>query len=103
MEFSGVHDKVAARGYTVKRGVLLRWGAENDWAVDWQQMFGEDIRSWQVDRADFDQVLLQHAADCGAKVVQGANVKGVRFEGARSGPTTRAASCCRAPRPAGST
>lgn len=84
MEFSGVHDKVAARGYPVKRGVLLRWGAESDWAVDWQRMFGEDIRSWQVDRADFDQVLLDHAAESGATVVQGANVRSVRFEGDRA-------------------
>ncbi len=62
IDFAGVGEKVAAREYVVKRGILLRWGAEKDWAVDWRQMFGEDIRSWQVDRADFDQVLLQHAA-----------------------------------------
>ncbi|WP_051943830.1 NAD(P)/FAD-dependent oxidoreductase [Streptacidiphilus rugosus] len=84
MEFSGVHEKVAARGYTVKRGVLLRWGAEQDWAVNWQEMFGEDIRSWQVDRADFDKVLLDHAAELGAQVRQGAQVRAIRFEGERA-------------------
>ena len=84
MEFTGVHDKVAARGYTVKRGVLMRWGAEQDWAVDWRQMFGEDIRSWQVDRADFDKVLLDHAAELGATVREGAQVRAVRFEDGRA-------------------
>ena len=84
MEFTGVHDKVAARGYPVKRGVLLRWGAEADWAVNWQRSFGEDIRSWQVDRGDFDKVLLDHAADSGARVIEGATVRRVRFDGDRA-------------------
>ncbi|MEU3369418.1 NAD(P)/FAD-dependent oxidoreductase [Streptomyces sp. NPDC006711] len=84
MEYSGVAEKVEARGYPVKRGVLLRWGAEKDWSVDWRDMFGEDIRSWQVDRADFDQVLLDHAAEQGARVVQEATVKQIHFEGGRA-------------------
>jgi flavin-dependent dehydrogenase len=84
MEFTGVREKVEARGYPVKRGVLLRWGAEADWAVNWRESFGEDIRSWQVDRGDFDQVLLEHAADQGVRVVQGANVRKVRFDGDRA-------------------
>jgi flavin-dependent dehydrogenase len=84
MEFTGVREKVAARGYPVKRGVLLRWGAEADWAVNWQRSFGEDIRSWQVDRDDFDQVLLDHAREQGVRVVEGATVKKVHFDGDRA-------------------
>jgi flavin-dependent dehydrogenase len=84
IDFAGVGEKIAARDYVVKRGVLLRWGAEKDWAVDWREMFGEDIRSWQVDRADFDQVLLEHAAASGVEVVQGAVVKGIDFDGDRA-------------------
>jgi flavin-dependent dehydrogenase len=84
IDFAGVGEKIAARQYMVKRGVLLRWGAEKDWAVNWQEMFGEDIRSWQVDRGDFDQVLLEHAAEQGAEVVQGAVVKGIDFDGDRA-------------------
>jgi flavin-dependent dehydrogenase len=84
IDFAGVGEKIAAREYVVKRGVLLRWGAEKDWAVDWREMFGEDIRSWQVDRADFDQVLLEHAAAQGVEVVQGAVVKGIDFDGDRA-------------------
>ena len=84
LQFAGVEDKVAARGYTIKRGVLLRWGAEADWAVNWVDMFGEDIRSWQVDRDDFDKVLLDHAAEQGANVTQGAAVKKIVFDGERA-------------------
>lgn len=84
LEFAGAADKIDARGYPVKRGVLLRWGSEADWAVNWQDMFGEDIRSWQVDRDDFDDVLLRHAASQGAHVTQGAAVKRVTFAGDRA-------------------
>src|SRR5262249_38329105 len=84
IEFAGAGEKVDARGYPVKRGVLLRWGAESDWAVNWQQMFGEDIRSWQVDRDDFDEVLLRHAASQGATVIEGATVRRINFAGERA-------------------
>ncbi|HEY3630728.1 MAG TPA: NAD(P)/FAD-dependent oxidoreductase [Jatrophihabitantaceae bacterium] len=84
IEFAGAAEKVDARDYPVKRGVLLRWGAESDWAVNWRDMFGEDIRSWQVDRDDFDHVLLKHAASQGAKVVEGATVKRINFDGDRA-------------------
>lgn len=84
MEFTGVQAKVDACGFPVKRGVLLRWGAEADWAVNWRQSFGEDIRSWQVDRAEFDEVLLRHAASLGVRVVEGANARAVRFEDERA-------------------
>ncbi|MGW4060030.1 NAD(P)/FAD-dependent oxidoreductase [Amycolatopsis sp. NPDC004747] len=84
MALSGVLDKVQERGYPVKRGVLLRWGNEEDWKVDWPELFGPDVSSWQVDRSDFDDVLLAHAAEEGAEVAQGAKVKRILFDGDRA-------------------
>lgn len=84
IDFAGAHEKIDARGYTVKNGILLRWGAERDWTVNWPGTFGGGVRSWQVDRADFDQVLLEHAATQGVEVTQGALVKAVRFDGDRA-------------------
>jgi len=84
IDYLGVTEKIEARGYTVKRGVLLRWGAEKDWAVNWGDMFGEDIRSWQVEREDFDDVLLKHSAESGVEVVHGARVKHVNFAEGRA-------------------
>lgn len=84
IDLAGAHDKVEARGFTVKEGILLRWGWERDWTVDWPKMFGESVRSWQVDRADFDQVLLEHAGTQGADVTYGAQVNSVTFEGGRA-------------------
>ncbi|MDL2075486.1 NAD(P)/FAD-dependent oxidoreductase [Streptomyces sp. GXMU-J15] len=85
IELAGALEKVDARGYQVKEGLLLRWGAERDWVVDWPEIFGTGAQtSWQVDRADFDHVLLRHAASQGAEVTEGAQVKRVLFEDGRA-------------------
>ncbi|MGB3443790.1 MAG: NAD(P)/FAD-dependent oxidoreductase [Actinophytocola sp.] len=83
VDFIGALDEVDARGYTEKNGVLMRWGKE-DWAIDWSVIFGPGVRSWQVDRDDFDHVLLNNAAKQGASVIEGAEVKRVVFDGDRA-------------------
>ncbi|KAB7847848.1 tryptophan 7-halogenase [Streptomyces mobaraensis NBRC 13819 = DSM 40847] len=83
VDLVGALDEVDSRGYTVKNGVLLRWGKE-DWAIDWPKIFGPDVRSWQVDRDDFDHVLLKNAVKQGADVTEGVTVKRVLFDGDRA-------------------
>ncbi|MEV7418765.1 NAD(P)/FAD-dependent oxidoreductase [Streptomyces sp. NPDC089919] len=81
IDLAGALEKVDARGYQVKEGLLLRWGAERDWVVDWPEIFGTGAQtSWQVDRADFDEVLLRHAASQGVEVIEGAQARRVLFE-----------------------
>jgi len=41
----------------------------------------ESSQTWQVDRSDFDLMLLDHAAENQVEVCQGVNVKDVVFEG----------------------
>jgi len=41
----------------------------------------ESSQTWQVDRSDFDLMLLEHAAENQVEVRQGVNVKDVVFEG----------------------
>ena len=85
IELAGALEKVSERGYQVKEGLLLRWGGEQDWVVDWPEIFGTGAQtSWQVDRADFDDVLLKHAASQGAEVVEGARARKVLFEDGRA-------------------
>ncbi len=83
MALSGALDKVEDFGFPIKRGALLQWGAEEDWTVDWQELFGAEASSWHVDRADFDDILLTNAAKQGAEVIQEATVKKVEFDGDR--------------------
>jgi len=44
----------------------------------------ESSQSWQVDRAEFDQMLLDRARESGVEIRLGANVKDVVFEGTRA-------------------
>ncbi|MFI9533714.1 NAD(P)/FAD-dependent oxidoreductase [Nocardia fusca] len=79
LEQTGVLEKIDSRGYPVKRGALLRWGVEEDWMIDWSSLFGDNVSSWQVDRDDFDSILLDHARSNGVKITEGATVKKDRF------------------------
>ncbi|HEY3174273.1 MAG TPA: NAD(P)/FAD-dependent oxidoreductase [Candidatus Polarisedimenticolia bacterium] len=45
----------------------------------------ESSVTWQVDRGEFDHLMLDHASECGVTVVQQAAVQEVLFEGTRAG------------------
>ncbi|WP_211232313.1 NAD(P)/FAD-dependent oxidoreductase [Embleya scabrispora] len=83
LELSGALSKVEAAGFVDKRGGLFRWGPEGDWVINWQEIYGENRRSWLVDRSEFDKILLDHARDQGARVVEEATVQEVEFEDGR--------------------
>ncbi|MDH6577696.1 tryptophan 7-halogenase [Kitasatospora sp. MAP5-34] len=83
LELAGAAQKVDDFGFMSKHGGLFRWGTEKDWCADWTEMFGPEVRSWSVDRSEFDHVLLKNAAEQGARVVENAAVKRVVFEDGR--------------------
>lgn len=80
LELAGAARDVDAFGFVDKHGGLFRWGAEKDWSADWTEVFGPEVRSWSVDRSEFDHILLKNAATQGARVVENASVKRVLFE-----------------------
>src|SRR6267142_1161679 len=49
-----------------------------------EAMHHESAVTWQVTRAEFDKMLIEHAAEQGAAVHQGSAVKQVLFEGDRA-------------------
>ncbi len=83
LRLSGALPKVGQRGFTLKHGGLLRWELSEDLLLDWCRLFGAEP-TWQVERAEFDHLLLEHAAAEGAEVVQGAKVHRVEFDGDRA-------------------
>jgi flavin-dependent dehydrogenase len=83
LKLSGAYDKVAAHGFTVKRGGVVYWGADK-WVLDWNKMVDPNIWSWQVDRAEYDEILLRNAGEQGAEVREGAAVKRILFDGDRA-------------------
>lgn len=84
----GARDAVEAAGFTQKRGISLLWGAQRElWTVDFDEGGPYDY-TWQVKRADFDLILLEHARKMGATVIEEATVRDVVLtEGRATGVT----------------
>lgn len=85
----GVYDKVAAHGFVKKWGATFVWGEDSPpWDMIFgdlkafealEQRFGEvqTAHTWHVRRAEYDVILLDHAASLGATVQQGAHVTAI--------------------------
>jgi len=82
LQMSGAIDAVAAHGFQVKRGGVFRWG-KDEWILDWDKMVDPPAWSWEVDRAEYDHILLRNASAQGAQVVEKATVRNVVFDGDR--------------------
>ena len=92
-----VWDKVELAGFPIKLGASLTWGSDDEsWDFDFYppEEFRDEARpakyegqrrhtSFQVDRAIYDQILLDHAAECGAEVRQETGVREVLIQGDR--------------------
>lgn len=82
LELSGVAGKVRSAGFTLKNGATMAWGADHRlWTWYFRETNKKQPHSYQVNRDEFDQILLQHAIDCGAKVLQNTSVDRVCFDG----------------------
>lgn len=87
----GVWDKVEAAGFPVKIGASYTWGRDaGQWDFDFYpvEKFVDEPRpakyegqrratAFQVDRAIYDDILLQHSAELGAEVFQQVRVTSV--------------------------
>ena len=78
----GALEKIAAEGFPVKRGAILLAGdGEHQSYADFSEADGvERTTTWEVPRHRFDQVLLEHAAACGAEVCEGTRAVSVGME-----------------------
>jgi flavin-dependent dehydrogenase len=73
----GVREAVESHGFLRKDGALFDWGGEI-----WDFGFGSrtsPLYAFQVVRSEFDQLLLDNAAEAGADVRQGVEATGVDF------------------------
>ncbi|WP_326718385.1 MULTISPECIES: NAD(P)/FAD-dependent oxidoreductase [unclassified Streptomyces] len=82
LEQLGVLEKVRAGGFPVKRGLELSTSDGFLRRVALGEI-GDGYRDWtfQVERSDFDKILLDAAAEAGATVHQEAKVTELVFEG----------------------
>jgi flavin-dependent dehydrogenase len=88
LELMGLRDTMDAYGFQPKEGVYFRWGDQH-WDYRFGSLTGAYTYAWQVERADFDAMLLDHAAAQGVQVHQGRRVSAVHFdEGGRARSAT---------------
>ncbi|MBP2327274.1 flavin-dependent dehydrogenase [Kibdelosporangium banguiense] len=78
----GVWDKLERHGFQPKGGAYFFWGPE-EWEVRFNDLGSDGTNAWQVVRAEFDQLLLDHAEELGVEVVQGVSVRELEFEDGR--------------------
>ncbi|HEU5380492.1 MAG TPA: NAD(P)/FAD-dependent oxidoreductase [Ktedonobacteraceae bacterium] len=90
-----VYEKVKSYGFMEKVGATYVWGQNRKpWGFTFSEIVnsfmerGEPIpdfylNAWQVRRAEYDQLLLDHTAECGVEVHQGACVTRVHREPGR--------------------
>jgi FADH2-dependent halogenase len=80
----GLLEKVGTSGFPIKRGLEL---LTSDGFLRRAPLgeIGDGFRKWtfQVERADFDNILLEAAAECGAEVLREAKVTELLFSGER--------------------
>lgn len=83
----GVTDELAEAGFPVKRGGTFRWGARPaPWTFSFSvspRITGPSSFAYQVERARFDEILLNNAKRKGVVVREGCTVTGVLEEGDR--------------------
>ncbi|GIW74294.1 MAG: hypothetical protein KatS3mg103_0816 [Phycisphaerales bacterium] len=93
----GVWDKVEAANFPIKLGASLTWGRDGErWDFDFYPVeeFRDEPRparfegqrtrtAFQVERSVYDTILLEHAQEMGARVLQGTQVREVLREGDR--------------------
>lgn len=88
LERAGLLQKTHDAVTVDKIGFIFNWGAEGDrsfWTADFRDEAGNiPIGSWHVDRAEMDDLFLDHARQLGAACRQPARVTDVR---PLSGPT----------------
>ena len=83
LELSGAAEKVRSAGFTVKNGATMAWGKDRElWSWYFRETNKKQPHAYQVNRDEFDQILLQHATDCGAQVRENTRVDRVCFDGA---------------------
>ncbi|MCY4094955.1 MAG: NAD(P)/FAD-dependent oxidoreductase [Gammaproteobacteria bacterium] len=82
LELSGAAERVRAAGFTVKNGATMAWGVDDElWTWYFRETNKVQTYAYQVNRDEFDQILLEHASKSGANVHEDSRVQRVCFDG----------------------
>ena len=78
LDITGARARVEAHGFQRKPGAHIEWGSQQ-WDLFFGELSGQNTYSYQVLRSEFDQCLIEHAGEVGARVYQGLEVREIRF------------------------
>ncbi|KAG2066157.1 FAD/NAD(P)-binding domain-containing protein [Suillus decipiens] len=79
LKFIDVEKKVVEMGFQKKPGAAIKFNQfKREGYTDFAGL-GHFNSVWNVVRSEFDKLLLDHAASCGAKVFEQTSVKSLRF------------------------
>lgn len=81
LDITGARARVEAHGFQRKPGAHIEWGSQQ-WDLFFGELSGQNTYSYQVLRSEFDQCLIEHAGEVGARVYQGLEVREIRFNDA---------------------
>ncbi|TEB26484.1 FAD/NAD(P)-binding domain-containing protein [Coprinellus micaceus] len=81
MQFIGMEKKLREHGFCIKRGAAVKFNQRK--REGYTDFIKDDVNngSWNVVRSEFDELLLRHAGECGATVLEEHKVIEVHFEG----------------------
>ncbi|KAK7047273.1 hypothetical protein VNI00_006504 [Paramarasmius palmivorus] len=83
LDFIGAKEKVEKHGFAVKPGAAVKF---NQWDREGYTDFvslDSQFKAWNVVRSEFDEILLRHSAESGARVFEETRVTRLDFEGER--------------------
>ncbi|GBE80947.1 FAD/NAD-P-binding domain-containing protein [Sparassis latifolia] len=79
LRFIDAEDKIAAHGFVRKPGSAIKFNQYMREGYTDFVALGADNNAWNVVRAEFDQLLLQHAASSGVRVFEQTRVVSIEF------------------------
>lgn len=79
LDMLGARHKIEQFGFTRKPGAHIEWGNQQ-WDLIFGELSGNQGYSYQVTRAEFDKMLLDHAEEEGVQVFQKTEVRELTFD-----------------------
>ncbi|KAF5384532.1 hypothetical protein D9757_006464 [Collybiopsis confluens] len=80
LRFIGAEEKVENHGFVKKPGSAIKFNQfKREGYTDFVAL-GANNNAWNVTRSEFDQLLLNHAQECGAKVYEQTRVTSIEFD-----------------------
>ncbi|KAI0364421.1 FAD/NAD-P-binding domain-containing protein [Pilatotrama ljubarskyi] len=80
LRFIDAEAKIASHGFARKPGAAIKFNQYMHEGYTDFVALGASNSAWNVVRSEFDHLLLQHAAECGAQVCEQTRVTDVNFE-----------------------